>query len=213
MTTCGFQILNAGLERFGGEAAEDHAVGDAEARAGQQRDGQFGHHAHVDDGAVAGLEAAGFQDVGEAADQAVQFLVGDHALIAGLAFPEDGDLVLARGGEVAVEAVVGGVDLAAGEPLGEGRVPFEDVGPLLKPVRAPARPVRPRTPRAVRRLSRRGRDSPPCPSRSLAARIPRKAGRRLRRPCTNLIRMRLRHVPQARRGAWLREGTGASSSA
>ena len=36
------------------------------------------------------------EHVGEAAHQPVQFLVGDHALIAGLAFPEDGDLVLPR---------------------------------------------------------------------------------------------------------------------
>src|SRR5674476_350051 len=119
---------------FGGEAAEHHAVGDAESRAGQQGDGQFRDHAHVDDGAVAGLEAAGLQHVGETADQAVQLLVGDHALVARFAFPQDGDFVLPRGGEVAVNAVIGGVDLAAGEPFGEGRIPLENVGPLLKPV-------------------------------------------------------------------------------
>ena len=81
-------------------------VGDAEARAGQQRDRQLRHHAHVDDGAVAGLQAAALQHVGEAAHQPVQFLVGDHALIARLAFPQDGDFVLARRGEMPVDAVV-----------------------------------------------------------------------------------------------------------
>ncbi len=130
----GFEVLYAGFESFGGEATEDHAVGDAEAGAGKQGDGKFGDHAHVDDGAVAGLEAAGFEDVGEAADEAVQLLVGDHALVAGLAFPKNGGLVFPCGREVAVDAIIGGVDFAAGEPLGEGRVPLEDVGPLVKPV-------------------------------------------------------------------------------
>ena len=41
----GFEVLDAGLQRLGGEAAEDDAVGDAEAGAGQQRDGQLGDHA------------------------------------------------------------------------------------------------------------------------------------------------------------------------
>ena len=52
------QILDAGLQRLRRESAEDDAVGDAEARAGQQRDRQLRDHRHVDDGAVAGLEAA-----------------------------------------------------------------------------------------------------------------------------------------------------------
>ncbi len=128
-----FQILNAGLERFRRESAEDHAVDDAQARAGQQRDGQLGDHAHVDDGAVAGLQSAGLEHVGEAADQAVQFLVGDLALVAGLAFPEDRDFVLAMRVQVTVEAVVGGVDLAAREPFDEGVIGLEGLRPLFKP--------------------------------------------------------------------------------
>src|SRR6185369_16903225 len=60
-------------------------------------------------------------------------LVGDHALVAGLALPENGDFVLAMGKEVAVDAIVRGIDLATHEPLGKRRIPFENVGPLLEP--------------------------------------------------------------------------------
>ena len=104
-----------------------------EPRARQQRDRQLRHHPHVDDGAVAGFEIAALEHVGEARYQAVQFLVGDHALIAGFAFPQDGDFILAMRGEMPVETVVGDVGLAAHEPLRERRVPFEHVGPFLEP--------------------------------------------------------------------------------
>ena len=70
-------------------------MGDAETSAGQHRHRQLGNHAHVDDGAVAGFQPARFEHVGETADQPVQLLVGDHALVAGLAFPQDRDLVFA----------------------------------------------------------------------------------------------------------------------
>jgi hypothetical protein len=63
----------------------------------------------------------------------VEFLIGDDALVARLAFPDDGGLVLARSGQVAVDAVVADVGLASGEPLGERRVPLEDVRPFLEP--------------------------------------------------------------------------------
>src|ERR1700722_1762898 len=106
---------------------------DAEARAGQQGDGQFGNHAHVADGAVAGLQSPPFEHIGEAADQAVQLLVGDHALLAGFTLPKQRDLVLARRAQMPVEAIIRDVGLTAHEPLGEGRVRFKNVGPFLKP--------------------------------------------------------------------------------
>ena len=79
---------------------------DAQARACQQRDGQLGNHAHVDDGAIAGLQSPLLEYIGKAADQAVQFLVGDHALLAEFAFPDERHLVLARRVQMPVEAIV-----------------------------------------------------------------------------------------------------------
>ena len=128
------EVLDAGLERFGRKSAEYDAVNDAETRAGQHGDGQLGDHRHVNDGAVAGFVAARLEHAGEADHQAMQFLIGERSLLARLAFPENRDFVLAWGGEVTVQAVVGDVEFCAGEPARERRIPLEHFGPFLEPV-------------------------------------------------------------------------------
>ena len=60
--------------------------------------------------------------------------VGDGAGVARLALPVVGDLVAPARGHVAVEAVGGGVEGAAHEPLGEGQLPVEDRVPVGVPV-------------------------------------------------------------------------------
>ena len=50
-------VLDAVLERLGGEAAEHHAVDRADARASEHRDGKLGHHRQVDGDAIALLDA------------------------------------------------------------------------------------------------------------------------------------------------------------
>src|SRR5258708_33346463 len=60
--------------------------------------------------------------------------IGERSDFAGLAFPDDGGFVFARGLDVAVEAVVGEIDLAADEPLGPWAIPFENFVPLLEPM-------------------------------------------------------------------------------
>jgi len=79
----------------------------------------------------------------------VEVGVGDLLLLALLATPVVGDAVPVAGLDVAVDAVVGDVDLAVGEPLVERRVglvdaflglglPVQELGRLLEP---PALPV------------------------------------------------------------------------
>src|SRR5690606_24468621 len=51
-------------------------------------------------------------------------------------FPDDGRLVLPDSLEVTVHAVIRRVQLAVDEPLGERRIPFQDLIPFLKPVQA-----------------------------------------------------------------------------
>ena len=51
------QILDAGLQRLGREAAEDDAMDDPQARAGEHGDGQLRNHGHVNDGSVAGADS------------------------------------------------------------------------------------------------------------------------------------------------------------
>src|SRR5262249_6786998 len=118
----------------GAEAAEDDAVRGADAGTGEHGDGQLGNHRHVQGDAIARLDALTLEDVGGLADLAGQVLVSQDAAVAWLAFPDDGGLVLARPVEVAVDAVVAGVDLAAHEPLRVRFVPDKDLVPAPKPV-------------------------------------------------------------------------------
>ena len=70
-------ILDAAGERFRREAAEHHGVDRADARAGEDGVGGFRNHRQVDGDAVALLDVAVAQHVGEAADLIVQLPVGD----------------------------------------------------------------------------------------------------------------------------------------
>ena len=130
----GLGVVVAVGDGLGAEAAEDDAVGGADAGAGQHGDRHLRDHRHVDRDAVAWLDALAFQHVGELADLAVQHLVREHAAVARLAFPDDGGLVAARPVQVAIEAVGAGVELAADEPLGVRLVPDQHLVPVLEPV-------------------------------------------------------------------------------
>src|SRR5581483_3341108 len=70
---------------------------------------------------------------GEAAHLAMQVPVGEHAAVAGLALPDDRRLVAPRAGEMAVETVVGDVELAADEPLRVRQLPLHRLPPRLHP--------------------------------------------------------------------------------
>src|SRR5271168_3240195 len=109
---------SAGLS---GKSTEDDGVHDAEARAGQHGDGQLGNHGHVNGHAVAVFQAGEIAEHGRGLIHAlVEFLIGD----------DGGGFVLRFGNknqrslvfvfrEMAVDAVVAGVELAADEPLPE----------------------------------------------------------------------------------------------
>ena len=84
-------------------------------------------------------DAEPLQHVGEALDLGEQVGVRDRAGVARLTLEVDGDLVAPAGGDVAVEAVVGDVELAADEPLGVRQVPLADGVPLGVPVEQLAR--------------------------------------------------------------------------
>jgi hypothetical protein len=64
----------------------------------------------------------------------VEFGVSEAADFAGLAFPDDGGLVASADFDVAVEAVLAEVHLAADEPFGVGEIPVEHFIPRLEPV-------------------------------------------------------------------------------
>src|SRR5690606_7367962 len=85
--------------------------------------------------------AEGGQAVGGLSDAALELGVGDGLAVAGFALEVEGYLVAAARDDVAVDAVVGDVDLAADEPLRGRRlrVPRVRRVPGLCPVEAASR--------------------------------------------------------------------------
>src|SRR5690606_21847658 len=127
-------IVDARAQAVGAEAAEDDGVDGPEAGHGQHGDDGLGDHRQVDRDAVAVSHAEIGEHVRGALDLVGEFRVGDAAGVAGLALPVDGDAVAVARLDVAVEAVVGDIQLAVVEPLRERRVrPVEDPSEGLAP--------------------------------------------------------------------------------
>jgi hypothetical protein len=135
----GLAVENAVGHGLGAEAAEDDGMDGADAGAGEHGDGGFRDHGQIDDDAVAFLDAVALEDVGEEADFAMELLIGEGAFFAGLAgaggfaLPDQGCLVGDRGAEMAVQAIVADIELAADKPLGVGKLPLQDFFPGLEP--------------------------------------------------------------------------------
>ncbi len=120
---------------LGREAAEDDVVRRTDARTGEHRDDDLRDHRQVDPDDVALLDAEVGERVGEALDVGQDVGIGERALRAILAEPVEGHPVATSSFHVAVKTVVRDVQLAADEPLVEGRVGVvEDGVPLLEPV-------------------------------------------------------------------------------
>ena len=129
-------VLDAGPQGQGAHACVDHAVDGADAGAGQHGDDALGGEGHVEDDAIALLHAQALEGVGEAVHLAVEAVVGEGALVTVLAHPQDGGLVAPVAVHMAVDAVHGGVELAAQEPSVVGSLEAEDFGEGLVPVQA-----------------------------------------------------------------------------
>ncbi len=129
-------IEDAVAQRVRREAAEHHRVHRPDTGAGEHGVGGLGNHRHVDADPVALFHAAALQHVSQAADVVVQLAVGDVRGFAGVvAFPDDRDL-FAAAFQVAIDAVVGDVQLAALEPGGLAfpQVAVVDAVPGLEPI-------------------------------------------------------------------------------
>ena len=133
-------VVRAAGERIGREPAEDDRVRRPEARAGEHRDRQLGHHSHVDRDLRPLDDAELLQDVRHPDDASLQVGIRQRlALVLGLALPQVGDTVAEPCLDVAVDAVVRDVERAAEEPLRVRQLPFRDRRELLEPRHALAR--------------------------------------------------------------------------
>ncbi len=139
----GLGILDAVAHRECGEATEHHGMDGADAGAGLHGDDGLGHQRHVDDDAIATLHTEHPQCVAELADLGMQLAVGQAADVAVLGFEHQRGMV-AAGGEVHIDAVDRGIELAIGEPAvvggvavveraGEGLVPHQRFAGLCGP--------------------------------------------------------------------------------
>ncbi len=131
-------VDDAARQGFRRETTEHHRVNRADPGTGQHGDHGFGDHRHIDRHHVAAVHILAAQGVGEFADLLVQFAVGDVAAFGRvIALPNDCDLIAALG-QMTVEAVVGDVQGAVGEPLDVDMVIVEgrlfDRGERLDPV-------------------------------------------------------------------------------
>ena len=116
-------VVDAGGQFVRREAAEHHRVHRAKPRTRQHRDDGLGDHRHVDDDAVALVDAEAAQRAGEPRRLVEQFAVGVGALRAGhRRVVDQRGLVAAAAFDVAVQRVGAGVQLAVGEPAVERRV-------------------------------------------------------------------------------------------
>jgi hypothetical protein len=96
----------------------------ADARASLHGNDALDRHRHVDDDAIALLDAERLQPIREPADAVVKLLVRDLGDLAVVGLEHDRHLVRVAVLEVALEAVVGHVERAVLEPLVERRLRF-----------------------------------------------------------------------------------------
>lgn len=122
------------LDTLRAEAAKDHTVHGPYAGAGQHRNGGLRDQRHVDENSVPLLDSVALEHIGKLTNLAMKLAVGDDLFVTGLPFPDDGCLIGPRSVEMAVEAVLGGVQLSADKPIGIRELPVEDLGPFFKPV-------------------------------------------------------------------------------
>ena len=130
-------IGSAQTASLAAESAENDGMHDAQARAGQHGDGQLGNHGHVNGDAVAGFQSRKVTQKSRGFVHApVQLLIGDGrgGFTLGLRNKNERGFVLIFG-EMAVHAVVAGVELAADKPFPERRMLGVQRGvPVLIPV-------------------------------------------------------------------------------
>ncbi len=114
------RVVDPPGELVGGKAPEHDRMHRADPSAGEHRDRRLGDHRHVDDHAVAVLDAGGPQCSGELRDLIAQLAIGvppdrvGHRRVV-----DQRRLIGAATGHVAIERVVTRVQLAACEPAVE----------------------------------------------------------------------------------------------
>ena len=80
-----------------------------DSRTSQHGNRRLGYVWHINDNAFAFFDLVPFQHIREAADFAMQLLIGERAFVTGLAFPNDRRLVPTRAAQMPVQTIFAGV--------------------------------------------------------------------------------------------------------
>ena len=102
----GLGIVDAGRQRTGGEAAEHHGMDGADTGAGEDGEGGFCNHRHVDQNAIALHHAERLHDRRHAHHLGLQFGEGIDLLLVGFGRDKDQRPVVRTLGGVAVDRVM-----------------------------------------------------------------------------------------------------------
>ena len=105
----------------------------ADPRAGEHGNRSLRNIREINDDTIAFLDAISFQDIREAANLAMQLLIGKCTFVARLTFPDDCRLVPAGASQMPIQAIFRNVEFASDKPLREGRFPFEHLFPSCPP--------------------------------------------------------------------------------
>ena len=120
----GTGVVDAVTQTLCGEAAEHHRVGGADAGAGLHSGHTIDGHGDVNHHAITLLHALGAQGIGHAAGFGQQLAVSDFGDFAAIGFKNECGLVAQAFFDVAVQAVVGGVQSTVCKPLEERGIAF-----------------------------------------------------------------------------------------
>src|SRR6185437_14854718 len=112
---------------------EDHRMHRADARAGEQGNGQLRSHTHINGHAVAFFYAERLQRVCKFADFREQIAKAQSPDLTWFPFPENGRFVPLAVFHMSIHAVVAKVELSSYEPLSPRLLPIQHLRPGGKP--------------------------------------------------------------------------------
>ena len=103
------------------------------SRTGEHGDRDLGNHRHIDCDAIALRDTEGLEGIRCLLHLAQQIAICHGASVAWFSDPVEGHLLTTPSSYVAIDAVLGNVQLTIFKPLREGKVPLERLGKWRSP--------------------------------------------------------------------------------
>jgi hypothetical protein len=101
--------------------------------AGEHRHNKFRNAWQVDTDAIPFLHSKRFQGIAKPHDILVKLVIGQYPFFTIFSCPKDSNLISAVIINMPLQAVIGNIQVCAGEPLCIGMVPYLYIIPLFEP--------------------------------------------------------------------------------